>query len=93
MSDLFLLSERQIGRVEAHFPRVDDRRVVSGIVYVIPDNSPRFKLNRFRHSWQAKNDAAATYPQDCREAQNAEFRKHTSNRRRANASRYRSDGK
>jgi transposase len=39
--DLFLLSERQLGRISAHFPlshgapRVDDRRVVSGIVYVI----------------------------------------------------------
>ncbi|SDO07363.1 Transposase [Ensifer sp. YR511] len=41
MSDLFLLSERQMARTEPHFPlahgvpRVDDRRVVSGIVYVI----------------------------------------------------------
>ena len=41
MSDLFLLSERQMGRISPHFPlshgvaRVDDRRVVSGIVHVI----------------------------------------------------------
>ncbi len=41
MSDLFLLSERQMARIEPHFPlahgvpRVDDRRVVSGMVYVI----------------------------------------------------------
>lgn len=41
MGNLFLLSERQMGRIEAYFPlshgvpRVDDRRVVSGIVYVI----------------------------------------------------------
>ena len=41
MSDLFLLSERQMARIEPHFPlahsipRVDDRRVISGIVYVI----------------------------------------------------------
>ncbi len=41
MDDLFLLSERQMSRIEAYFPlshgvpRVDDRRVVSGIVYVI----------------------------------------------------------
>src|SRR6187401_348598 len=41
MSDLFLLSETQMGRLSPHFPlshgvaRVDDRRVVSGIVYVI----------------------------------------------------------
>ena len=41
MGDLFLLSERQMGRIAPFFPlshgvpRVDDRRVVSGIVYVI----------------------------------------------------------
>ena len=41
MAALFLLSERQMGRIAPHFPlshgvpRVDDRRVVSGIVYVI----------------------------------------------------------
>jgi transposase len=41
MDDLFLLSERQMARISPHFPlshgvpRVDDRRVVSGIVYVI----------------------------------------------------------
>ena len=41
MGDLFLLSERQMTRIAPHFPlshgvpRVDDRRVVSGIVYVI----------------------------------------------------------
>ena len=41
MGDLFLLSERQMARISAYFPlahgvpRVDDRRVVSGIVYVI----------------------------------------------------------
>jgi transposase len=41
MSDLFLLSEAQMARIALHFPlshgvpRVDDRRVVSGIVYVI----------------------------------------------------------
>lgn len=41
MSDLFLLSEHQMARIEPPFPlahgvpRVDDRRVVSGIVYVI----------------------------------------------------------
>lgn len=38
---LFLLSERQMARISPYFPlshgvpRVDDRRVVSGIVYVI----------------------------------------------------------
>ncbi|WP_404400331.1 IS5 family transposase [Pelagibacterium halotolerans] len=41
MSDLFLLSERQMARISPYFPlshgipRVDDRRVVSGIIYVI----------------------------------------------------------
>lgn len=41
MGDLFLLSEHQMARISPHFPlshgvpRVDDRRVVSGIVYVI----------------------------------------------------------
>ena len=41
MSDLYLLSTRQMARIEPYFPlahgvpRVDDRRVVSGIVYVI----------------------------------------------------------
>nr|WP_206079274.1 transposase [Mesorhizobium camelthorni] len=41
MGDLFLLSEHQTARISPHFPlshgvpRVDDRRVVSGIVYVI----------------------------------------------------------
>ena len=37
----FLLSERQMARISPYFPlphgvtRVDDRRIVSGIVYVI----------------------------------------------------------
>ncbi|WP_457092852.1 transposase, partial [Microvirga sp. P5_D2] len=41
MGGLFLLSERQMARIAPSFPlahgvpRVDDRRVVSGIVYVI----------------------------------------------------------
>jgi len=41
MSGLFLLSESQMARIAPHFPlahgvpRVDDRRVISGIVYVI----------------------------------------------------------
>ena len=41
MAGLFLLSEAQMGRIAPHFPlahgvpRMDDRRVVSGIVYVI----------------------------------------------------------
>ncbi|NHN87015.1 transposase, partial [Acetobacter musti] len=41
MSDVFLLSERQMDLIRPFFPlahgvaRVDDRRVLSGIVYVI----------------------------------------------------------
>ena len=41
MNGLFLLSDRQMARIALYFPlshgvaRVDDRRVVSGIVYVI----------------------------------------------------------
>jgi transposase len=41
MSDLFLLSRTQMRRIEPFFPRprglprVDDRRVISGIIYVI----------------------------------------------------------
>ena len=41
MSDLFLLSESQFRRIEPYFPlshgiaRVDDRRVLSGIIFVI----------------------------------------------------------
>ena len=41
MIRVFLLSERQMARISPYFPlshgvpRVDDRRVVSGIVYVI----------------------------------------------------------
>ena len=41
MSDLFLLSRAQMSKIEPFFPlphgvpRVDDRRVISGIVYVL----------------------------------------------------------
>ena len=41
MSNLFLLSEAQMARLELHFPkfhgrpRVDDQRVLSGIIFVI----------------------------------------------------------
>ena len=43
MGDLFLVSERQMARISPFFPlshgvpRVDDRRLVSGIIYVIRD--------------------------------------------------------
>jgi putative transposase len=41
MSDLIWLSDAQMRRIERHFPRshsvprVDDRRIVSGIIFVI----------------------------------------------------------
>jgi transposase len=41
MSDLFWLSDKQLRRIEPYFPlshgmpRVDDRRVISGIIFVI----------------------------------------------------------
>ncbi|MBS0151250.1 MAG: hypothetical protein JSR31_09930 [Nitrospira sp.] len=41
MSDMFLLSRAQLKRVQPYFPvshgisRVDDTRVISGIIYVI----------------------------------------------------------
>jgi len=41
MSDLFMLSEKQFNRIKPYFPlshgvaRVDDWRVISGIIYVI----------------------------------------------------------
>jgi putative transposase len=41
MSDLFWLSDKQLSRIEPYFPlshgmpRVDDRRVISGIIFVI----------------------------------------------------------
>ena len=41
MSDLLLLSEAQMRRIEGHFPlshgvpRVDDRRILSGILFVL----------------------------------------------------------
>ena len=50
MTDLLLLSEAQMRRIEPYFPlshgiaRVDDRRVISGIVFVIRNGS------RWRHA-------------------------------------------
>ena len=41
MSDLFWLSDKQLRRIEPYFPlshrmpRADDRRVISGIIFVI----------------------------------------------------------
>jgi transposase len=47
MSELFLLSECQMARIQPFFPlshgvpRVDNRRVISGIIYVIKDGLQR----------------------------------------------------
>lgn len=41
MSDVFWLSEAQMGRIELHIPLthgvapIDDRRVISGVTYVV----------------------------------------------------------
>jgi hypothetical protein len=57
MADLFLLTRAQMRRVEPFFPRsrglprVDDRRVISGIIYVIRNGL----------QW---NDAPRAYAQD-----------------------------
>ena len=64
MDDLFLLSARQMARISPHFPlahgvpRVDDRRVVSGIVYVIRNglqwkDAPQQSMARTRRSTTA----------------------------------------
>ncbi len=70
MGDLFLLSERQMARISPHFPlshgvpRVDDRRVVSGIVYVIRNglqwkDAPR-SMARTRRSTTASSAGAGS---------------------------------
>ncbi len=69
MGDLFLLSERQMARISPCFtlahgvPRVEDRRVVSGIVYVIRNglqwkDAPKGGLNSRLHV--VCNDKAAS---------------------------------
>ncbi len=51
MADLFLLSEAQMRRIERFFPlshgipRVDDRRIISGIVFVIK-NGLRWRIQQ-----------------------------------------------
>lgn len=70
MGDLFLLSERQMARISPHFPlshgvaRGDDRRVVSGIVYVIRNASSgrtrRLATGRTRRSTTASSAGAGS---------------------------------
>jgi hypothetical protein len=56
MDDLFLLSAHQMARISPHFPlahgvpRVDDRRVVSGIVYVIHNGGAEPRHRRRDHA-------------------------------------------
>ncbi len=60
MADLLLLSEAQMRRIEPYFPlshgiaRVDDRRVISGIVFVIR-NGPALARCAAR-LWSAQDD-------------------------------------
>jgi len=54
MSDLWMLSEAQMRRIEPYFPlshgipRVDDRRIVSGIIFVIR-NANSIQFNSITH--------------------------------------------
>ena len=65
MGELFLLSERQMARISPHFPlshgvaRVDDRGVVSEIVYLIC-NGIQWKDAR-RASVRARRSTTASY--------------------------------
>jgi len=58
MDVAFLLSEPQMRRLEPYFPlshgvpRVDDRRIVSGIIYVIKRNVARCA----QRLWAAQDD-------------------------------------
>ena len=75
MSDLFLLSEPQTARIEDYFPlshgvpRVDDRRVARGVVYVIPNglqwkDAPRIMGGR-RRSLTASSAGAGAHHDRC----------------------------
>ena len=58
MKELFYLSHEQIARIKRYFPRshgiprVDDRRVVSGIIYVIKHGL----------QWTIQNSLQSFYP-------------------------------
>ena len=60
MADLFLLSEAQMRRIERYFPlshgiaRVDDRRVISGIIFVIRNGAALARCTR--RIWSAQDD-------------------------------------
>ena len=63
MDDLLLLSDAQMRRIEPYFPlshgvaRVDDRRVLSGILFVIR-NGLRWRNARWQ--WTSSVPSAAT---------------------------------
>ena len=63
MSDLIWLSEAQMRRISPHFPlshgmpRVDNRRVISGIIFVIRNglrwrDAPKDYHHRHEHGWR-----------------------------------------
>jgi transposase len=79
MTDLFLLSEAQMGRIEGYFPlshgiaRVDERRIVSAIIFVIK-NGLRWRdappgYARIRRSTTASS-AGAVWPCSTRSSPN-----------------------
>ena len=66
MKELFYLSHEQIARIKRYFPRshgiprVDDRRVVSGIIYVIK-HGLQWK-DAPREVWTIQNSLQSFYP-------------------------------
>jgi hypothetical protein len=65
MTDLFLLSQAQMRRIERYFPlphgvaRVDDRRIVSAIVFC--DQERAALARRAGKVWPAQNDLQSVY--------------------------------
>ena len=64
MSDQFWLSKEQLARIKPYFPlshgvpRVDDRKVISGIIHVIRNGGPVAELCRsFSRILYAKGEA------------------------------------
>ena len=64
MSDLYWLTDEQMARLEPFFPkshgkpRVDDRRVLSGIIFVNRNGMRRRPMGRTRPSTIAGSDGA-----------------------------------
>lgn len=65
MSDLIWLSEVQMRRIEPHFPlshgvpRVDDRRIVSGIIFVIRNGLDG--VTRLRHTGRRRRSITGSF--------------------------------